>query len=52
MNTHKVLSEAGYAGREDYGLIAREAAMLTKSREISEQELRAEIERAFGPRAL
>lgn len=49
MNTHKVLSEAGYAERKDYGLIAREAALISKSGAISEQGLLTEIERKFGP---
>jgi tRNA-splicing ligase RtcB len=48
MNTHKILSNAGYTERQDYGQIAREAAMLVKGNSLSEEELLAEIKSKFG----
>jgi tRNA-splicing ligase RtcB len=48
MNTHKILSDAGYTERQDYGKIAREAAMLTKNNHLPKVHLLAEIKRKFG----
>ena len=46
--THKILSEAGYTNRQDYGQIAREAAKLTKNKSLSKEDLLAEMQRKFG----
>jgi len=48
MNTHKILSNAGYTERQDYAQIAREAARLVKSRAMSQDELLAAIRSKFG----
>ena len=48
MNTHEILSNAGYAERQDYGQIAREAARLIKNNVMSEDELLAKIKSKFG----
>lgn len=48
MNTHKILSEAGYLGRPDYGQIARKAAALAKGQKLTPDQLLAEIAQEFG----
>lgn len=48
MNTHKILSNAGYTERDDYAQIAREAARLVKSQAMSQDELLAAIRSKFG----
>ena len=48
MDTHRILAEAGYSERDDYGQIAREAAMLAKQKRMSKKALLAEIQLQFG----
>jgi len=47
MNTHQLLTQAGYGGRPDYGQIARRAAALARQG-LNETDLMAAIAAEFG----